>query len=161
MTLRYGHARGAADNAAQALLFASWIASRLGWQVRGAERWGKDAMIFTARRPDGRDLTIVLERAPVPRRYNGMLLAATLTADDGRRSSEFRAARVDEDLGTIRVSTLVDGVPRLEYATRCMTSDAGELLVHDLRRPGHDTLYEDALDVARAFVGALRKREEA
>lgn len=160
MTLRYGHARGVADNPAQALLFAAWIASRLGWQVRGAERWGKEAMVFTARRPDGRDLTVVVERAPVPRRFNGLLLAATLTADDGRRSSEFRAARVDEDLGTIRVSTLVDGAPRLEYATRCTPSDVGELLVHDLRRPGHDTLYEDALDAARGFVSALRKREE-
>lgn len=159
VTLHYGHTRGAADNPAQALLFAGWAASRLGWQVVGGERWGKDAIVFTARRPDGRDLTVALHRAPAPRTFNGLLLSAALTADDGHRSGEFRAARANDDLGTIRVSTVVGGAPRMEYAVRCIASDPGSALVHDLRELGRDIQYEDALDAARSYAGALRRQE--
>lgn len=159
VTVGYGHARGATDNPTQALLFLGWVASRLGWQTIDAEPAGPDLWAFTARRPDGSDVRLELQRTPVARDFNGFMLSASLAATDGHRSADVSAARVAKaNMETIRLQAAVDGVQTMEHTARCTAAEPGSLLIQELSLRQAEPLFTEALAEAQQLAMFMRNQ---
>lgn len=154
--LEYGVAPGQRENEAQALLFLGWAAGRLGWHLERAESSAVAARRFVTRDPRGQRITVELARRTVPRRFNGYLLSAQVSAGDGRRDATFDVSRVGDELTTIRArSQFSDGVS-YEQAMQAEPVALSKLLGHELERLGHEDFYEDALAEASHYAALMK-----
>jgi glucose-6-phosphate dehydrogenase assembly protein OpcA len=157
LKLAFGHHSGSRVNAAQAMLFAGWITSRLGWSV---DRAGSDQAAGTcsARDVNGDGLIVEMIGVPVPKRYNGYLISASLSSDDGRQRGRFDVERVGDDLATLRMTASLGGHVTAEHAMRSAPTGLSQLLLRELETTTHDDLFEDALADAARYASTIKFR---
>jgi glucose-6-phosphate dehydrogenase assembly protein OpcA len=161
LSLTYGHASGSRTSPAQALLFAGWAASRLGWHLESAHQSEANAVEYVVRDPRGQAVVVTLNEQPTSREYNGCLLKASMDATDGGQSAHFEIERMGADLSTLKsVSAVSDQTP-MEHAMHAPPVTIAKLLIHELERTMHDEMYEDALQEASRFAARLRNRGTA
>ena len=156
--LEFGQAAGQRENEAQALLLLGWVAGRLGWRLdegAGTEHEGREER-FVVRDPQGQRIVIELGSRPAPRRFNGYLLGAQVSASDGSRDARFEVTRIGDDLASIRgQASCSDGVS-YEHTMQAAPVELSKLLGHELERIGHEDLYEDALAEASHFAALMK-----
>ena len=138
-------------NAAQALMFLGWVASRLDWEPTEYNSTGGiyDLRQVTFKTPDGR--TIDAELAAIP------------TADWGEILGDLVGLRLSSDTFCSILCSETTGCMRMEAggsAQSCRTEQvsalsdqrAEELMSSQLQRWGRDALYEESLDVTAKIL---------
>jgi glucose-6-phosphate dehydrogenase assembly protein OpcA len=135
----------------EGLLLAGWLASRLGWQMlEPARAAGEGGMSLSLRGPAG---PIAVELKPDRRRAGEGLHSVSLGAGS---DATFSVARKVDDLDCVLVSAeLPDGAGHSRVVRMDVPSD-GELLSDELDVLGRDTVFEEALGRAIAFMGGER-----
>lgn len=149
-------------NAAQALMYLGWLASRLGWQP----------MRYTESVENDYELSHIWFEGPGDRPIEAEL-AAVPTADWGEVSGDLIALRLastnpDADCGTILCSETTGCMrmeaggsaqsSRTEQVTALSDQKAEFLLGQQLQRWGRDFLYEESLAVTAQML-RLRSQE--
>jgi glucose-6-phosphate dehydrogenase assembly protein OpcA len=138
-------------NAAQALLFLGWMASRLGWQPVAYHEEGGDYDLRKVKLKGANQREIEVELAAIP------------TADTGEITGDLTGLRIastdpQANCGTILCSETT-GCMRLEAGGSAQTTrteivtaindqKAEFLLSQQLQRYGREVLYEESLDIA-------------
>jgi glucose-6-phosphate dehydrogenase assembly protein OpcA len=130
-----------AGSAAQALLLVGWLAARLGWQPEG-EVGGQTYRL----RNGDRRLLVTLRARRSPGEPPGALLAVRLAAGS---DAAFSLERSTPDLATLK--TLTPTASR-ERTVRLGGGGDPEMLAQELKTPGEDPVFEEALTVAAALV---------
>jgi len=147
-------APGVAAPMAQALLYAGWIATRLGWR--------RDATVSSladgafALRLEGKHEMVDLEIEPVPTdaARPGDLISVRLRSLGETGAAEFIIDR-DGDGGT--VATNADGMTALLRQVRMESPREHELLSSQLTMDVVNPVYEDALRAAAILLASARE----
>lgn len=158
-TVHIGYARdGASGNAAQALLLAGWLASRLGWTPRPqAARLRGDTVHLEA---DRTGATVAIDIAPAPSlgADAGDVVSLTLTATLRDLPGVFAIERRAQD-SEATTTTTIDGAAGVAHTVRMATRSPGELLCEELEIFRHDRIYESALSTAAALCQRIAAEE--
>ncbi len=157
LKLVFGHHSASRVNAAQAMLFAGWLTSRLGWNLK---RSAKDQPVgtATAQAVNGGSISVEIVGHPIPKHYNGYLLSASLSATDGVKRGEFMVERVGDDLATLRMTASIDGQSIAEHAMRSAPTGLSQLLLRELETTTHDALFEDAIAEGARYASTIKLR---
>jgi glucose-6-phosphate dehydrogenase assembly protein OpcA len=159
--LVFGHHSAGRVNAAQAMLFAGWLTSRLGWRlVKDAVPTDQTGVCF-ARDMHGGRIHIELQPRSVPRDYNGYLLGVSLTSHDGEKSGQFDVERIGDDLSTLKMTAALNGNVIAEHAMRSALTSPSQLLLRELETTMHDDLFEDALAEGSRLASVVKLRRSA
>lgn len=159
--LVFGHHAGSRLNSAQALLFAGWLSSRLGWNLSQNSVPNEELGVCFARDvKDGR-IQIEILGHPAPSDYNGYLLGVSLKSSDGTRNAQFDVERVGDDLATLKMTANLDGQVVAEHAMRSAPVNLSQLLLRELESTMHDELFEDALAEAARYASVITLRRGA
>ena len=138
-------------NAAQALMFLGWLASRLDWEPTNYTVTGGiyDLRYVTFKGADGR--TIDAELAAIPTADWGEILGDLVGL---RLSSEqFCAIFCSETTGCMRMEAGGSAQScRTEQVSALSDQRAEELMSSQLQRWGRDNLYEESLDVTAKIL---------
>lgn len=136
------------SGASQGLLYAGWLASRLGWQGAGAGRREADGGIrATLEREGGR---VRLQLGPAAAGGTEGLVGVSLLAE-GEPPARFRLDRAAD--GACVVSEVeLGGRPPLSRTVCVEEPREGELIRQELRVTGRDRIFEEALRAAAALV---------
>ncbi len=157
LKLEFGHHASSRHNAAQAMLFAGWLSSRLGWSVVQGSKDQPPGTCF-AEDVNGDRITIELVSHPVPKHYNGYLLSTSLSSSDGSKSGQFQVERVGDDLATLRMTGMLNGQVVAEHAMRSAPTGLSQLLLRELETTTHDCLFEDAIAEGARFASTVKFR---
>lgn len=146
VTLRYRPRPDGTLDRTQPLLFAGWLASKLGWKIGTAISPQAEADLVLAR-PDGGEVTIELRPLASGDHADEQLDAVELQC----AHAVFHITRTNQEsaLATARV----EGAAPLKRAVRIARADSATLLAEELRLLGHDKGYEGALKAAAAIAG--------
>jgi glucose-6-phosphate dehydrogenase assembly protein OpcA len=151
-------APGVASPIAQAILYASWIASRLDWKrYSTVHPLEGGRMVLTL---EGRYAMVELniEGVPSDQVPAGDLLSVRLRAHGETGAAEFIVDRVaDEAI----VASNADGMTAQLRRVRMELPSESELLASSLVTDRHDEVYEAAVRAAAIFLSAARPAEEA
>jgi glucose-6-phosphate dehydrogenase assembly protein OpcA len=143
---------------AQAILYASWIASRLDWKrYSTVQPLEGGRMVLTL---EGRYAMVELniEGVPSDQVPAGDLLSVRLRAHGETGAAEFIVDRVaDEAI----VASNADGMTAQLRRVRMELPSESELLASSLVTDRHDDVYEAAVRAAAIFLSAARPAEEA
>ena len=152
--VRVEFATAAGGEAAQALLFVAWLASRLGWEARhrhpaGAGGWRIELV-------DGvRPVHVEIARAPGGARRDGQsttepgLRTVLIEAAEGERHATYSIERYrDDEARTVKV----DGA-RLESLARLPSQGELDLLREELGGFATDRIYHESLAVVASLFG--------
>jgi len=157
LKLVFGHHASSRVNAAQAMLFAGWLTSRLGWSLNRSEK-DQAHGTATARAVNGGVVSVEIVSHPVPKHYNGYLLSASISSSDGAKRGAFAVDRVGDDLATLRMTASVDGQAIAEHAMRSAPTGLSQLLLRELETTTHDSLFEDAVAEGARYAAAIKLR---
>ena len=157
LKLVFGHQSTSRVNAAQAMLFAGWLTSRLGWNLKRAAPDQPHGTAI-AQAVNGGSITVEIAGQPVPKQYNGYLLSASLLSSDGDRRGEFAVERVGDDLATLRMTATVNGQGIAEHAMRSAPTGLAQLLLRELETTMHDGLFEDAIAEGARYASIIKLR---
>jgi len=151
-------ARGAASPIAQAILYASWIASRLNWKRHSTAQpleGGRLGLIL-----EGRYAMVELQISGVPSAEvpAGELLSVRLRAYGETGAAEFI---IDRDGDEATVASNADGMTAQLRRVRMERPAESELLSGSLMADRHEDVYEAATRAAAIFLAAARPAEEA
>jgi glucose-6-phosphate dehydrogenase assembly protein OpcA len=151
-------APGAVSPIAQAILYASWIASRLTWKRYSTTQPLEDGQL--ALTLEGRYAMVELQISGVPAADvpPGDLLSVRLRAHGEVGAAEFI---VDRDGDEATVASNVDGMTAQLRRARMEQPLESELLATSLVADRHDEVYEAAIRAAAVFLAAARPAEEA
>jgi glucose-6-phosphate dehydrogenase assembly protein OpcA len=151
-------APGVADETAQAMLYAAWMATRLTWKRYATTeplREGRLQLMLEGRH-EMVDLRIEgVETDAVPA---GELVSVRLRAYGETGAAEFIIDRHGEEA---TVATNADGMTAQLRRVRMNLPTESELLASSLVSDGHDALYEAALRGAAVLLAAARSAEAA
>lgn len=147
-------APGVSAPMAEALLYAGWIATRLGWRRhRTAEplTGGRTVM-----RLEGRHemVDLIMEPAETDTVRPGELLSVRLRALGETGAAEFI---IDRDAEEATVATNADGMTALLRRVRMESPREPELLSAQLTLDVEDRVYEDALRAAAILLASARE----
>jgi glucose-6-phosphate dehydrogenase assembly protein OpcA len=151
-------APGAASPIAQAILYASWIASRLDWKRHSTvEPLDAGRMVLTL---EGRYamVEVRIEGVPSDLAPAGDLLSVRLRAHGETGAAEFIVDRVADEA---MVASNADGMTAQLRRVRMELPSESELLASSLMTDRHDRVYEAAVRAAAVFLSAARPAEEA
>lgn len=143
----YTDREGAASSRIPALLLIGWLASRLGWTLRGPARAQDATTTFALQHSDGPAIEVVLRAVAARDESDHHLSALTLTSAGGR----FSITRGENDDWANAVSE-IDGRAPLRRGVRLEQPDEAELLGEELRLLNHDQGYEAALRFTAALL---------
>ena len=149
---------GVASPIAQAILYASWVASRLDWKrYATVVPLEDDRMVLTL---EGRYAMVELRIEGVPSAQvpAGDLLSVRLRAHGETGAAEFI---VDRDGDEAIVASNADGMTAQLRRVRMELPSESELLATSLMSDRHDDAYEAAVRAAAIFLAAARPAEEA
>ncbi|HEY8178768.1 MAG TPA: glucose-6-phosphate dehydrogenase assembly protein OpcA [Candidatus Limnocylindria bacterium] len=151
-------APGARSPIAQAILYASWIASRLTWK-----RYSTDLALENGQLGltlEGRYAMVELQISGVPTAAAppGDLLSVRLRAHGETGAAEFI---IDRDGDECIVASNADGMTAQLRRARMEQPLESELLATSLVADRHDGVYEAAIRAAAIFLAAARPAEEA
>lgn len=134
---------------AQALLVVGWLASRLGWVLKGASR-DMDTLTLWMWNRYGMEVTVALNRQA----STGIgLRAVRIVAASNTASARLTVRRQSEDL--VIVSTESPGMPRQDRVVRDRTPRLCDLIGQELVIHTRDRVFDDAHDVVASVVNAL------
>jgi glucose-6-phosphate dehydrogenase assembly protein OpcA len=143
---------------AQAMLYASWIASRLTWKRYSCRQPLEGGALGLTL--EGRYAMVELEIAGVP--ISGVppgdLLSVHLRAHGETGAAEFI---IDRDGDEAVVASNADGMTAQLRRVRMEQPLESELLATSLVADRHDEVYEAAIRAAAIFLAAARPAEEA
>ena len=148
---------GVASPIAQAMLYASWVASRLDWKRHATvEPREGGRLVLTL---EGRYAMVELriEGVPSDQVPAGDLLSVRLRAHGETGVAEFI---VDRDGDEAIVASNADGMTAQLRRVRMELPSESELLAISLMTDRHDAAYEAALRAAAIFLSAARPAEE-
>jgi len=161
LKLEYGHARGGRLNPAQPMLFAGWLASRLGWDCELTPTDGHEHGTCSRRDVNGHVIEISMRGRDVSSRYNGYLLGATLLASDGEHQGTFEISRVGDDLTTVKMTATLDGNVVIEHAMRSEPANLSQLLLRELENTMAEPIFNDALCDAEQYAATIDFRRSS
>ncbi|HEX7102958.1 MAG TPA: glucose-6-phosphate dehydrogenase assembly protein OpcA [Nitrolancea sp.] len=161
LTLEYGRSHSGKQNAAQPMLFAGWLASRLGWDRENIIANSHTNGACSTRDGNGHTIDIVTRDQEVPSRYNGYLLGATLTASNGEQHGTFEIARVGDDLTTIKMTAILDDNVVIEHAMRSEPANLSQLLLRELENTMAEQIFHDALCDAEQYAATIDFRRSS
>jgi glucose-6-phosphate dehydrogenase assembly protein OpcA len=149
---------GVENPIAQAVLYASWIASRLIWKRHSTAQpleGGNLALTL-----EGRYAMVELQISGVPTADlpPGELLSVRLRAHGETGAAEFI---IDRDGDECVVASNADGMTAQLRRARMEQPLESELLATSLVADRHDEVYEAAIRAAAVFLAAARPAEEA
>jgi glucose-6-phosphate dehydrogenase assembly protein OpcA len=149
---------GPASPIAQAILYASWIASRLTWKRYSTTQPLEEGQL--ALTLEGRYAMVELQIAGVPNADvpPGDLLSVRLRAHGETGAAEFI---IDRDGDEAVVASNADGMTAQLRRARMEQPPESELLATSLVADRHDEAYEAAIRAAAVFLAAARPAEEA
>ena len=140
------------DVTTRAILFASWMAERLGWALDGgASSHDGDDNRFVFRKGDRE---IIARFVPVVRTgFEDLLASATLgvSGDDG---AEFRVSR--SELKQLSSEIRIRGAIHTRRVLSYRSKTESELLATELGITGHDRLFEAAVKIA-GQIGSIKQ----
>ena len=143
----YAHPTPGQYNPEQALLYASWLASRLGWETipnlppLRARDDADRAQRRSCRLPSSSRAAIAPDLPP------GCLLSATISAELGESSATFTIRRADDREHTV-VTTDIHGQTTQERIVPMTEASIAEMLAEEVSAVRHDHVFNEALDVA-------------
>ena len=142
--------------AAQALLAAGWLASRLGWRVVGLEAGAGGAGRSFRLDAAGRTVRVSLRSAGEARPDGGALARVTFrNEEDG---AEFSALK-SPDWTKLETSARIGGSLTMGRVLAYEARSEGQRLARELSLMARDRIYEQAVTAAAQFVETLRREE--
>jgi glucose-6-phosphate dehydrogenase assembly protein OpcA len=149
---------GAASTIAQAMLYASWIASRLNWKRHSTAQPLEGGRLGLTL--EGRYAMVELQISGVPSADvpAGDLLSVRLRAHGETGAAEFI---IDRDGDEATVASNADGMTAQLRRVRMEQLLESELLSTSLMADRHEDVYEAAVRAAAIFLAAARPAEEA
>jgi len=93
--------------------------------------------------------------------FNGFLLGATLTANDGQRSGTFEISRIGDDLTTVKMTATLDNNVIAEHAMRSAPTNLSKLLMRELENTMPERLYQEALAEAGHYASIINFRRRS
>jgi glucose-6-phosphate dehydrogenase assembly protein OpcA len=157
--LRYaGGDGGGTGSLAQALLYAGWFASRLGWRRHAAAQPLRDGALRLVL--EGRYAMVDLDVAPVeaPEVPVGELVSVHLQARGEMGAAEFI---LDREADEAVMASNADGMTALLRRVRMDPPGESELLASSLMTDNREPVYEAAIRAAAVFLAAARESEPA
>ncbi len=151
-------APGVSAPLSQALLYAGWIASRLGWKRDRVQETLLDGRLRL--RLEGRYemIDLLLEPFETDAQVPGELLNMHLRALGETGAAEFIIDRSGDDEAT--VASNADGMTALLRRVPMDQPRESDLLSADLITQPHDPVYEASLRAAAVFLAAAQPSEE-
>ena len=142
----YAHPTPGQYNPEQALLYASWLASRLGWEtIPNLRRFGRETMLIV--RNGELPITFEFSAETAPDLPPGCLLSATMDAELGESSATFAIRRADDRAHTV-VTTDIHGQTTQERIVPMVEASIAAMLAEEVSAVRHDHVFNEALDVA-------------
>ncbi len=136
----------------QALLYVSWLASRLGWEtIPNLRRVGRQTLLVV--RNGDAPVTFELSSQPADDLLPGCLLAVVLTAQSGDSTASFTIRRADDREHTV-VTMEIQGQPPQERIVPLIEKSVAEALTDEVSTVRRDHVYDEALDVAMRLASA-------
>lgn len=151
--VRVVYARAATDpfNPTQALLYGSWLASRLGWEtIPNLRRLGRESLMVM--RSGETPITLELSSQPADDLPAGCLLMTELVAQTEDSAATFTIARADDRAHTVATMT-VQGQPPQERIVPMHEGSVAEMLSDEVSTVRRDHVFDDALNVAVRLAG--------
>lgn len=153
LTVEYVPDTGKSDIPPRAVLFAAWLAERLGWQLdadASSHDGDHNRFVFDA---GGRE--VVARFVAVDREgLDGLMVRASLEAS-GTPSASFTVSR--EARNRLSSETTIDGKRQASRTLSYRPRTEAELLATELGISGHDNAYEAALAIS-ARIGAVKQQ---
>lgn len=137
-------------NAAQALMFLGWFASRLNWEPVGLQELGGDYDLRHIQFRGPNDITIEAELAAIPTADAGEIIGDLigLRLDSTNLNANCCTILCSETTGCMRMEAGGSAQScRTEQVTATNDQKAEFLLSQQLQRWGRDPLYEESMDV--------------
>lgn len=142
----YAYADEGQYNPEQALLYGSWLASRLAWEtIPNLRRFGREMMIVM--RDEDAPVTLEFSAQHAPDLPAGCLLSATLIAQAGETIATFTIERADDREHTV-VKMAVHGQTTQERIVPMHEGSVAEMLAEEVSTVRRDRVYDEALAVA-------------
>ncbi len=133
-------------NPEQALLYGSWLASRLAWEpIPNLRRIGREMMVVM--RDDDAPVTLEFSAWHAPDLPPGCLLSATLTAQAGESIATFTIQRADDREHTVVTMRARDQTAQ-ERIVPMHEGSVAEMLAEEVSTVRRDHVYDEALAVA-------------
>lgn len=161
LTLEYGRSKNGKLNAAQPMLFAGWLASRLGWDRTRTLASSQLHGACSTRDGSGQTIDISMQAREVPSQFNGYLLGATVTARTSDKTGKFEIARVGDDLTTVKMTATLDDNVVTEHAMRSEPANLSQLLLRELENTMAEQIFQDALCDAEQYAATIDFRRNA
>ena len=146
--------QGTSSLAPRALMFAGWLASRLGWRLNPNVISRRDSVTFEFN-VDRRQ--VVVEFVPTHSSLieAGRIARATLSCE-GDSAVSFAIKR-SEDRSRIETEVLLGDKKKTQRVLSYESWDEAALIGRELEIQGHDKVYEQAVLAAAEMVAALEK----
>ncbi len=143
------------DLAANALLIAGWLASRLSWTINAdGFTQDTDTKRFALRGGDGRAVKVEIRACADKKETDGLLACVTLANDQARAqfyvglSADGKRLQTEANIGDERtVGRIVTYEARSE----------GKRLSRELSFLAHDTIYEAAVSTAAQLIASIKQ----
>lgn len=133
-------------NPEQALLYGSWLASRLAWEtIPNLRRFGREMLVVM--RDEDAPITLEFSAQHAPDLPPGCLVSATLTAQAEETVATFAIQRADDREHTA-VTMRVRGQTTQERIVPMREGSVAEMLADELSTVRRDHVYDEALGVA-------------
>jgi len=150
VVIEYSAPEGAGSAIApQALLFAGWLASRLGWQLSSQSATKSDATVSFELTADGRRFTLLLKRVDRPAMRPGRLARAELTTEGNRAA--FVVSR-HESGSPIETEVTIDGVSHPGRVLPVRNRSKAQLLGRELEIITNDDIYMETVRMAEQMI---------
>ena len=149
---------GVVSPIAQAMLYASWVASRLDWKRHATVAPLEGGRLVLTLEGRYAMVELRIEGVPSDEVPAGDLLSVRLRAHGETGVAEFI---VDRDGDEAIVASNADGMTAQLRRVRMELPSESELLAISLMTDRHDEAYEAALRAAAIFLSAARPAEEA
>jgi glucose-6-phosphate dehydrogenase assembly protein OpcA len=141
--------------APQALLFAGWLASRLGWQLSGHQSSGADSRStkFDFESGSGSHIEVSLNRVERGNRKAGRLAEVKLRSGLDKNAS-FSVSRTNDNSHLVAEAVL-HGATQRGRVLPVRNRSAARLLGREMEILCNDDIYQDAVAVAAEMIGKL------
>lgn len=134
---------------AQALLLTGWLASRLGWKPSSRIAKNENQTRTLEFDREGKRIRVECVTQPGAGERSTPI---SVTLKTGTNSPSQFSVIVSEERGTMHTRAELPGRPPIERAVHLISMEEVELLNEELKFPGRDRVYEEALGVIASMV---------
>ncbi|HKP73345.1 MAG TPA: OpcA/G6PD domain-containing protein, partial [Pyrinomonadaceae bacterium] len=138
--------------AAQALLVAGWLASRLKWQVGGEFQRDAGGVRWTLGAGGGREIALEMRATADRHDCDGLIASLTLKAS----GAEFYAA-VNQEWTKLETSAKIGDAQKVGRVVAYEAKSEGQRLSRELGLLTRDAVYEESVATASRLIEALKK----